>query len=95
LLGISAAATAAAIAAAASAAAQSCDRYAALDRLPDRFEQIARCDLANIKRVLVVLTDGTCTCDNTPDVYRDLGRPAPQNVNWSCHDATSDERRSD
>ena len=84
-----------AIAALASAAEQNCDRYAANQWLPDRFEEIARGHFANIKRELVVLTDGTCTCDNAPEVHRDLGRPAPQNVNWSCHDATPDERRSD
>jgi hypothetical protein len=84
---------AAAIATATSAAGQSCDQYAAFNRLPDRFEQIASGDLG--KAELFVLTDGVCTCDNTPAVNRKLGKPAPQEINWSCHVATPDERRSD
>ena len=93
LLGISSTAVAAVIAGTASASEQSCDRYAALDRLPDRFEEIASGDLG--KAEFFVLTDGRCTCDNTPAVNRKLGRPAIQQFNWSCHVATPDERRSD
>jgi homoserine kinase len=94
VLGISGAATVAAIAAA-GAAEQNCGQYAALERLPDRFEEIGRGHLANIATELVVLTDGTCTCDSTPAVSRALRKPAPQGINWSCRVATPDERRSD
>ena len=90
LLGISAAV---AIAAAANAADQDCDRYAALQRLPDRFEEIASGDIGKVE--LFILSDGKCTCANTPAVNRRLDKPAPQNVNWSCRMARPDERRSD
>ena len=75
-----------------SAAEQSCDRYATLKRLPDSFEEIASADL--IRAELFVLTDGTCTCDNGPAVDRKFGKSVPQNVNWSCRNATPDERRN-
>jgi hypothetical protein len=93
LLGISGSAVAVAIAAAANAADQDCDRYAALQRLPDRFEEIASSDLGKVE--FFILSDGRCTCDNAPAVNRQLGKPAPQNVSWSCRVATPDERRSD
>jgi|SRR5712675_269811 hypothetical protein len=95
LLPILSIAMASAIPAPASAAEQNCDRYAVLEWLPNPFEEIARGQLAWIRIEFVVLTDGTCTCDNTPKVDRALGKPAPQNVNWVCRDATPDERRSD
>ena len=72
------------------AAEQSCDRYAALRRLPGSFEEIASADL--VKAELFVLTDGTCTCENMPAVNRKLGKPAPDGINWSCREATSEER---
>ena len=93
LLGISGTAAAIAIAAAANASDQDCDRYAALDRLPDRFEEIASGDFGEVE--LFILSDGKCTCANTPAVNRRLDKPAPQNVNWSCRMARPDERRSD
>ena len=70
-----------------------CDRYAALDRLPNRFEEIASGDLG--KAEVFVFTDGTCTCDNKPAVDRRLGKPTSQTSKWSCRAATRDERRSD
>ena len=94
LLNISKSVLAAAIAIVPSAAEQSCDRYAALKRLPDRFEEVASGVLAGGLE-LFVLTDGTCTCDNTPVVDRMRGKPPPQNVNWSYRKATPDERRND
>jgi hypothetical protein len=42
-------AAAAAIATAAGAAEQSCDRYAALQRLPDRFQEIASGDVGKVE----------------------------------------------
>jgi hypothetical protein len=93
LLSISTISLAAAIGAASSAVEQSCDRYAALNRLPDRFEEIASGDFG--KAELFVLTDGTCTCDNKPAVDRVLGKPAPKDVNWLCNTATAEERRND
>ena len=92
LLGVFSIAVTAVIATATSAAEHNCDRYAALKRLPYRFEEIASGDLG--KAELFVLTDRTCTCDNTPAVARMLGKPALQNVNWSCRAATPDERGS-
>jgi len=77
-----------------SAAEQSCDRYATLKRLPDSFEEIASGLFAGGLE-LFVLTDGTCTCDNMPAVDRKRGKPAPQNVNWSCRTSTPHERRND
>jgi len=79
-------AAAAAIATAAGAAEQSCDRYAALQRLPDRFQEIASGDVGKVE--FFVLTDGSCTCDNTPAIDRTRGKPGARNVNWSCHVAT-------
>src|SRR5262245_62074407 len=75
-----------------SAAEQSCDRYATLKRLPDSFEEIASAELVGGLE-LFVLTDGACTCDNMPALHRKWGKPAPQDVNWSCRTATPDERR--
>jgi hypothetical protein len=95
LLGISGFAMAAAIVAVPTAAQQSCDRYAALEWLPDRFEEIARGEVAWIRIELVVLTDGTCTCVNSLKVDRALGKTAPQGVKWSCREATPDDRGSD
>ena len=95
LLGIFGVAVCTAVATPASVAEQSCDRYAVSNQLPDRFEEIARGDFARIRIEIVVLTDGTCTCANAFEVDRALGKPAPANVNWSCHDTTPDERRSD
>ena len=93
VLSISAIALAAAFGASPITAEQSCDRYAALNRLPDRFEEIASGDLGKVE--FFVLTDGTCTCENKPAIDRVLGRPTPKDVNWSCHIATAEERRSD
>jgi hypothetical protein len=95
MLSIFGIAVATAIAAPASAAEQRCDRHAALNQIPGRFEEIARGDLSGTTMELVVLTDGTCTCDNLPAVMRELGKPAPANVNWYCRDAMPNERRSD
>ena len=75
-----------------SATEQGCDRYATLKRLPDSFEEIASALFAG-GLGLFVLTDGACTCDNRPALDREWGKPAPQNVNWSCRTATPDERR--
>jgi hypothetical protein len=75
------------------AAQQRCDRYAALIRLPDAFEEIASGDLVGAE--LFVLTDGVCTCDNTPAIDRWLGKRASAGINWSCRAATPDERRRD
>jgi hypothetical protein len=74
-----------------SGAEQSCDRYATFKRLPDSFEEIASGLLAGGLEFFV-LTDGACTCDSRPAVDRKRGKPAPQNVNWSCRKATPDER---
>jgi hypothetical protein len=93
MLGISAAAMVTVIAGAASAVEQNCDQYGALNRLPNDFEEIASADLG--KAELFILTDGKYTCDNRPAVDRKLGKPAPQNINWSCREATPDERRTD
>jgi hypothetical protein len=92
-LGISGFAMVAALAWTANAAEQNCDQYAALNRLPDSFEEIASGDLG--KAEFFVLTDRRCTCDNEPAVSRRLGKPAPQKINWSCRESTPDERRSD
>jgi hypothetical protein len=94
LVGILSIAVAAAIATATNAAEESCDRYAGLKRPPpDQFEEIAIADFGVAE--LFVLSDGKCTCDNRPAVARALGKPAPENINWSCRVATSDERRND
>jgi hypothetical protein len=77
-----------------SADEQSCDRHATLERLPDSFEEIASGLFAGGLEHFV-RTDGTCTCDNMPAVDRKRGKPAPQNVNWSCRTAAPDERRND
>jgi hypothetical protein len=91
LLRMSGAALAAAIAVSADAAEQKCDRYAAYERLPNRFEEIASADLVGGAEIFVY-TDLWCTCDNTPSVDRKRGKPVPQGLNWSCHEATPDER---
>jgi hypothetical protein len=91
LLGISSFALTIAMLAGQAGAEQSCDLYAALKRLPASFEEIASADLGKVE--VFYLTDGKCTCDNTPAAYRTLGKPAPQNVNWSCRTATAAERR--
>ena len=92
-----------AISAAPSMAQQSCESYATLKRLPDGFMEIASAliegretgDEADPRAEveLFVLTDGTCTCTNDPSVDRQLGKSVPQNVNWSCREATPDERK--
>jgi len=75
-----------------SADEQACDRHATLKRLPDSFEEIASALFADGLE-LFVLTDGACTCDSMPALNRKWGKPAPQNVNWSCRAATPEERR--
>jgi hypothetical protein len=95
LLTTSGAAVAVAIAGAASAAEPDCGRYATLERLPDSFAEIIRGDFARVGVELVVLSDGSCTCASSPRVDRALGKPVPQNVNWSCRAATPDDRRSE
>jgi hypothetical protein len=94
LLAASGAVMAAAIATA-SAAETGCDRYAALDRLPDRFDEILRGDFAGVGVELVVSSDGTCTCTNSPKVDRAAGKPVPKDVSWSCRAATPNDRRTD
>jgi len=78
---------------AADAQAQNCDQYVALKRLPDRFAEVASALLTSGLEIFV-LSDGRCTCDNTPAVNRRLGKPAPQSDDWVCREATADERRS-
>jgi hypothetical protein len=79
----------------ADAAETGCDRYAALDRLPDRFEEIIRADFAGVGVDYIVMSDGTCTCASSPQVDRALGKAVPQNVYWSCRAATPNDRRTE
>jgi hypothetical protein len=76
---------------AADAHAQVCNQYVALERLPDRFVEVAS-GLLTGGVELFVYSDGRCTCDNTPYVERKLGKPATKSGLWSCREATADER---
>jgi hypothetical protein len=71
---------------------QACEQYAGLARLPGRFVEIASGDLGRLESF--VLTDRTCTCNNTPALERAMGRSSPQTANWSCRPASAEERRS-
>jgi hypothetical protein len=81
-----------AISVAPSEAQQSCDSYATLEQLPDRFAEIASALLEGDAEVFI-MTDGACTCSNDPAVDRHFGKPAPQDINWSCRNATPDEQK--
>jgi hypothetical protein len=75
-----------------SVADPSCESYATLKRLPDRFFEIASALLDGDVELFIV-TDGACTCTNEPAVDRELGKPVPPNVIWSCRKATADEKK--
>jgi hypothetical protein len=81
---------AATIATAAGAAEQSCERYATFDDLPDSFKWLSVGQLPGAE--FWVRSDANCTCDNGPDVDRQLGKAAPEGVNWSCRKATTSDR---
>src|SRR5262245_901641 len=92
-----------AISAAPNMAQQSCERYATFKRLPDGFMETASALIEgretgdeNDPRTeveLFVVTNGACTCTNDPSVDRRLGKSVSQYVNWSCREATPDERK--
>ena len=84
---------AAAIGIVAGAAELSCDRYAMFKRLPDSFKMIGSAILPRAE--LFILTDGACTCENTPAVDRKLGKSVPQDLNWRCRKAIPDERSNE
>jgi len=77
---------------AANAAEPSCGQYSALKRLPDKFMEVASGDLGYAE--LFILSDGVCTCENTPSIDRRRGRVVSTDVNWTCRAATSDEREA-
>lgn len=79
-----------AIGTAAGAAEQSCERYATFDDLPDSFKWLSVGQLPGAE--FWVRSDANCTCDNGPDVDRQLGKAAPEGVNWSCRKATASDR---
>jgi hypothetical protein len=84
-------ATAIAVCAVTCAAERHCDQYGTFGRLPDRFKEIGRGEIGGIRIEAVVVSDGACTCDNTPEVKRARGEPVRRGVRWSCHLAAPDD----
>jgi len=68
-----------------------CEQFAHLRRLPNSFEEIASASLA--KGELFVMSNGECTCKNTPAVDRLLGKAVDERVNWACKSATAEDRQ--
>ena len=76
----------------AQAADADCESYARSSALPDKFRIIASADLP--KREWVQYSNGSCVCDNTPDVDRAYGRPVIEGSIWACRVAGPDEQPS-
>ena len=70
---------------------QACDRYSKHEVFPEGLDVIAEGDYG-AKWRLMVISDGECTCNNSPAIHRDLGKNVPEGINWQCRNADVEER---